>query len=161
MIKAGAWTKTGVAVILELKSEVKGKTLTLKAPIDSADLTVDAAGAVLTMTIGLDRVKSGSFLLDLGVGAFLSSYGAKELLFVGSGPAGVEPLLVGGVATSGRVAVDLELELRPQEFTEAEMVLEVRGTAVFEDVEVPIPGIGRLSDLTLQVWGLITMTPVA
>ena len=57
--------------------------------------------------------------------------------------------------------MDLELELRPQEFTEAEMVLEVRGTAVFEDVEVPIPGIGRLSDLTLQVWGLITMTPVA
>jgi hypothetical protein len=161
VITAGAWTKTGVAVILELTSEVKGKTLTLKAPIDSTDLTIDSAGAVLTMTIGLDRVKSGSFLLDLGVGAFLSSYGAKALLFVGSGPAGVDPLLVGGVATSGRVAVDLELELRPLEFTEAEMVLEVRGTAVFEDVEVPIPGIGRISDLTLQVWGLITMTPVA
>jgi len=148
-------------VILELTSEVKGKALKLRAPIDSTDLTIDSAGAVLTMTIGLDRVKSGSFLLDLGVGAFLSSYGAKELLFVGSGPAGIDQLLVGGVATSGRVAVDLELELRAQEFTEAEMVLEVRGTAVFEDVEVPIPGIGRLSDLTLQVWGLITMTPVA
>lgn len=151
---------TQAAVILELTSEVKGKTLNLRAPIDSADLTIDAAGAVFTMTVGLDRLKSGSFLLDLGAGAFLSSYGAKELLFVGSGPAGVDPLLVGGVATSGRVAVELELELRVRELNDLEMVLEICGTAVFEDVEVPIPGIGRLSDQALQVWSLITLVKV-
>jgi hypothetical protein len=151
---------TQAAVILELTSEVKGKTLNLRAPIDSADLTIDTAGAVFTMTVGLDRLKSGSFLLDLGAGAFLSSYGAKELLFVGSGPAGVDPLLVGGVATSGRVAVDLELELRVRELNDLEMVLEICGTAVFEDVEVPIPGIGRLSDQALQVWSLITLVKV-
>ena len=157
MITVGAWTKTQTVVTLELTSVVKGKALKLSAPIDSADLTIDASGAVLTMTIGLDRVKSTNFLLDLAVGAFLSSYGAKELLFVGSGPAGVDPLLVGGVATSGRAAVDLELVLVPQEFTGAELVLAVGGSAVLHDVEVPIPGIGRLSDLTLQVWSLVTM----
>jgi hypothetical protein len=151
---------TQAAVILELTSEVKGKTLNLRAPIDSADLTIDTAGAVFTMTVGLDRLKSGSFLLDLGAGAFLSSYGAKELLFVGSGLAGVDPLLVGGVATSGRVAVELELELRVRELNDLEMVLEICGTAVFEDVEVPIPGIGRLSDQALQVWSLITLVKV-
>ena len=159
-MKAGAWTKTQTAVILELTSEVKGKSLKLRAPIDSADLTIDAAGAVLTMTIGLDRVKSGSFLLDLGIGAFLLSHGAIELLFVGSGPAGIDPLLVGGIATSGKVVVDLELELHERESKSAEHTLEVRGTAVFDDVEVPIPGIGRLSDQTLKVWSLITMVSV-
>jgi len=157
VITAGAWTKTETVVILELTSVVKGKALKLSAPIDSADLTIDAAGAVLTMTVGLDRVKSTNFLLDLAVGAFLSSYGAKELLFVGSGPSGVDPLLVGGVATSGRAAVDLELALVPQEFAGTELVLAVGGTAVFQDVDVPIPGIGRLSDLTLQVWSVIAL----
>ncbi len=157
MITAGAWTKTQTVVTLELTSVVKGKTLKLSAPIDFADLTIDAAGAVLTMTVGLDRVKSTNFLLDLAVGAFLSSYGAKELLFVGSGPAGVDPLLVGGVATSGRAAVDLELAVVPQEFAGTELVLAVSGTAVFQNVDVPIPGIGRLSDLTLQVWSVITL----
>jgi len=33
----------------------------------------------------------------------------------------------------------------------------VGGTAVFQDVDVPIPGIGRLSDLTLQVWSVIAL----
>lgn len=160
MIDQGAWTKTQTAVILELTSELKGKTLKLRAPIDSADLTIDAAGAVLTMTIGLDRLKSGSFLLDLGIGGFLSSYGAKELLFVGSGPSGVDPLLVGGVATSGRVAVDLELELQGSEPRAGELALDIHGTAVFDEIEVPIPGVGRLSDLTLQVRARITLVPV-
>jgi len=160
VITAGAWTKTQTEVTLELTSVVKGKALRLQAPIHSVDLTVDAAGVVFTMTIGLDRVKSGSFLLDLGVGAFLSSYGAKELLFVGSGPAGTDPLLVGGVATSGRVAVDLELKLGPTEFTETEVVIAVSGSAVFQNVEVPIAGIGGLSELTLQVRSLITLAQV-
>jgi len=160
VIDQGAWTKTQTAVILELTSELKGKTLKLRAPIDSADLTIDAAGAVLTMTIGLDRLKSGSFLLDLGIGGFLSSYGAKELLFVGSGPSGVDPLLVGGVATSGRVAVDLELELQGSEPRAGELALDIHGTAVFDEIEVPIPGVGRLSDLTLQVRARITLVPV-
>jgi len=160
VIDQGAWTKTQTAVILELTSELKGKTLKLRAPIDSADLTIDAAGAVLTMTIGLDRLKSGSFLLDLGIGGFLSSYGAKELLFVGSGPSGVDPLLVGGVATSGRVAVDLELELQGSEPRAGELALDIHGTAVFDEIEVPIPGVGRLSDLTLQVRARITLVSV-
>ena len=160
VITAGAWNQLLPAATLELASEVKGKQITLKAPIDSADLTVDDAGAVLTMSIGLDRVKSGNFLLDIGLGGFLSSYGAKELMYVGSGPSGVEPLLVGGVATSGRVAVDLELELKTGTSRGADLLLDVRGTAVFDDVDVPIPGIGKLSDLTLQVRAQITLAPV-
>ena len=159
-MNAGAWTKTSSAVILELQSQVKGKSLTLKAPIDSADLTSDDAGIVLTMSIGLDRVKTGNFLLDIGLSGFLSSYGAKELQYVGSGPCGVEPLLVGGVATSGRVVVDLELVLAEIQPSMAAMTLNVSGTAVFNDVDVPIPGIGRLSDLTLQVHAEIPLDPV-
>jgi len=151
MINPGAWSKTAQVVILDLQSQVKGKNLTLKAPIDSADLTIDDAGVVLTMSIGLDRVKTGNFLLDIGLSGFLSSYGAKELQYVGSGPGGVDPLLVGGVATSGRVVVELELALSEIHASEVSMTLQVSGTAVFDDVEVPIPGIGRLSDLTLQV----------
>jgi hypothetical protein len=151
MISASAWSKTADVVILELQSQVKGKNLTLKAPIDSANLTIDEAGVVLTMSIGLDRVKTGNVLLDIGLSGFLSSYGARELQYVGSGPSGIDPMLVGGVATSGRVVVELELALGEIHASEVSMTLQVSGTAVFDDVEVPIPGIGRLSDLTLQV----------
>ena len=160
MINPGAWSKNAQVVILELQSQVKGKNLTLKAPIDSADLTIDDDGVVLTMSIGLDRVKTGNVLLDIGLSGFLSSYGAKELQYVGSGPSDVDPLLVGGVATSGRVVVDLELALREIHVSEGLITLQVSGTAIFEDVEVPIPGIGRLSDLTLQVTAEIPLVPV-
>jgi len=161
MIIAGAWSKTPAAVALTLTSQVNGKNLTLTAPVDSADLTIDAAGCVLTMSLGIDRTKTGNFLLDLGLSAFLSSYGAKELMYVGSGPAGVDPLLVGGVATSGRVAVDLELELHLSAGQAGGMDLDVRGTAAFEEVDVSIPGIGKLSDLELQVRAQIPLAQVA
>jgi hypothetical protein len=161
MLNSGAWRKSAQMVILELQSQVKGKNLTLKAPIDSADLTIDDSGAVLTMGIGLDRVKTGNFLLDIGLSGFLSSYGAKELQFVGSGPSGVDPLLVGGVATSGRVAVDLELCLTEITLSGGSTAIRLSGSAVFDDVDVPIPGIGRLSDLTLLAHAEIPLDPVA
>ena len=160
-MNAGAWSKTPESVTLTLTSQVNGKNLTLTAPIDAADLTIDEAGCVLTMSLGIDRTKTGNFLLDLGLIGFLSSYGAKELMFVGSGPSGVEPLLVGGVATSGRVAVDLELVLDLSALAGSDLELNVSGTAAFEEVDVSIPGIGKLSDLTLQVQAQIQLTPVA
>ena len=161
MIIFGAWSKTPTTVTLTLTSQVNGKNLTLTAPIDSADLTIDETGCVLTMSLGIDRTKTGNFLLDLGLSGFLSSYGAKELMYVGSGQSGVDPLLVGGVATSGRVAVDLELVLHLAVLTGSDLELNVSGTAAFEEVDVSIPGIGKLSDLTLQVQAQIQLTPVA
>jgi len=157
----GSWSLQGAPPVLELKAEVKGKALALKAPIHAADLTIDDAGVVLTLGIGIDQVKSGSFLLDTAVRAFLVSQGAHELLYVGSGPSDLEPAQVGGVATSGRVAVDLELELSTVTTTSDGIRLAVTGTAVFEDVEVPIPGIGRLTDLVLEVHALLDLRKVA
>ncbi|MDD2818779.1 MAG: hypothetical protein PHN51_09940 [Candidatus Nanopelagicales bacterium] len=41
------------------------------------------------------------------------------------------------------------------------MDLDVRGTAAFEEVDVSIPGIGKLSDLELQVRAQIPLAQVA
>ncbi|MDD2857485.1 MAG: hypothetical protein PHU75_02300 [Candidatus Nanopelagicales bacterium] len=145
----GAWILDGDPSVLTLAAQAKGRTVRLTAPIHAADLTVDAAGVVLTMSIGINDVRSGGFIMDTALRAFLVGYGANELFFVGSGAADADPPAVTGVARSGRVAVDLDLVLTPVEHTAGTLGIALSGTAVFEDVDVPIPGIGRLDSIVL------------
>jgi len=149
-LPAGAWTLDATHPVLRLQTQVKGRPFTLTAPIHSADLLVGEELS-LTMGIAIDKVSTGSFLLDAGLRGFLVGHGAHELLFSGTGATGAEGMHVSGLAEAGQVAVEMALEL--QEFGSAlgSLTVEVRGNAVFQDVNVPVPGIGSLSELVLEV----------
>ncbi|MDO8732423.1 MAG: hypothetical protein Q7L55_07625 [Actinomycetota bacterium] len=149
-LPAGSWSLQQTHPVLTLQSEVKGRPFTLKAPIDSADVTV-AEEVTVSLGVGIDQVTAGNFLLDAALRGFLVNYGAHELFFTGTGDAKADPVTLGGLAKAGRVAVDLTLELGEISSTAQALVIDVTGTAIFKDVDVPIPGIGSLDQLALAV----------
>ena len=157
-IPEGSWILDHARPSLTLRAEVKGRPFTLTAPIDSADVTV-GLDVTLTLGIGIDQVSAGNFLLDAALRGLLVSYGAHELQFAGIGAAEADPVLLGGVAKSGRVAVDLNLELHAVHSDPRTVAIDVTGTAVFEDVDVPIPGVGSLDQLVLAVHARLDLIP--
>ncbi len=136
--------------MLTLQADVKGRPFTLKAPIDSADVMV-ATDVTLSMGVRIDQVTAGNFLLDAALRGFLVNYGAHQLFFAGTGELAAQPVTLSGVARAGQVAVDLNLELAELSGSSVSLVIHVTGTAVFQDVNVPIPGVGSLDQLELAV----------
>ncbi|MDP2287049.1 MAG: hypothetical protein Q8M73_00575 [Actinomycetota bacterium] len=149
-LPAGSWILGQIHPVLTLQAEVKGRPFTLKAPIDSADVVI-AEDLTLSLGVRIDQVSAGNFLLDAALRGFLVSYGAHQLFFAGTGELAADPVELTGVARAGQVAVDLVLDLRELASTEQSLVLGVTGTAVFKDVDVPIPGVGSLDQLELAV----------
>ncbi len=155
---AGTWILEHTQPVLTLTTEVKGRSFTLKAPIDSADVTV-AQDVTLTLGVGIDHVSAGNFLLDAALRGFLVNYGAHELFFAGTGVLDADPVGLGGVAKAGQVSVDLTLELREVSSSPQNLVIDIAGTAVFKDVDIPIPGVGSLDQLSLAVQAQLELLP--
>ena len=147
---AGSFILAPTHPVLTLQAEVKGRPFTLKAPIDSADVLV-ADDVTLSLGVRIDQVSGGNFLLDAALRGFLVNYGAHQLFFAGTGELAADPVELSGVAKAGQVSVDLTLQLRELSSSPESLVLEVTGTAVFKDVDVPIPGVGSLDQLELAV----------
>lgn len=147
---AGSFILGPTHPVLTLQAEVKGRPFTLKAPIDSADVLV-ADDVTLSLGVRIDQVSGGNFLLDAALRGFLVNYGAHQLFFAGTGELAADPVELSGVAKAGQVSVDLTLQLRELSSSPESLVLEVTGTAVFKDVDVPIPGVGSLDQLELAV----------
>ncbi len=157
-LPVGSWSLDHTQPVLTLQADVKGRPFTLKAPIHSADVLV-AGDVTLSLGVGIDQVTAGNFLLDAALRGFLVNYGAHELYFAGTGRAQADPVHLSGVAKAGRVAVDLTLELRAVSSSALALVIDVTGTAVFKDVDVPIPGVGNLEQLMLAVHAQLELIP--
>ena len=157
-LPAGSWILMPTHPVLTLQADVRGRPFTLKAPIDSADVLV---GEDVTLSLGvrIDQVTAGNFLLDAGLRGFLVNYGAHQLFFAGTGELESDPVQLSGVAKAGQVAVDLTLALGTLSAASTSLVLAVTGTAVFKDVNVPIPGIGSLDQLELAVSTQLELEP--
>jgi hypothetical protein len=154
----GAWVLEQTHPVLTLTTEVKGRPFTLTAPIDSADVTV-ADDVTLTLGVAIDKVSAGNFLLDAALRGFLVNYGAHELYFAGTGAWVADHVELGGLAKAGQVTVDMTLELREVSRSANSLVVDVTGTAIFKDVDVPIPGIGSLDQLALAVHAQLDLIP--
>lgn len=157
-LPSGSWILGPNHPELSLQAEVKGRPFLLKAPIDSADVLV-ATDVTLSLGVRIDQVTAGNFLLDAALRGFLVNYGAHQLFFAGTGDLAAEPVELGGIAKAGGVAVDLTLALSEISSDAQSLLLEVTGTAVFKDVDVPIPGIGSLDQLELAVLTQLALIP--
>jgi len=136
--------------VLELRTEVRGRAFTLGAPIDSADLLVSEEVS-LTLGIAIDKVSAGNFLLDAALRGFLVSAGAQELFFAGTGALSDGAVQIEGLAKAGQVLVEMALDVAPAAAASAALAVDITGSAVFKDVNVPIPGVGSLDELELAV----------
>ncbi len=150
---AGSWTLSNEATISMKTSRVGLFSIHAHAPVIDGSALISDGQVTLEFVVAIDRVATGNPLLDPEVHALVGSGSDGKLTFSGTGPslAGVE-----GHASAGTVVVPLSLSAQPS--TEADSLdLDLRGTTTFEDIHLPLPGMGHIKKIDVDISGLITL----
>ena len=134
-------------------------SLDVSAPVRSGSLRLEAARLALDLTIALDQIKTGNFLTEHAARAFISGYRAHDLVYAGSGHWPSEPVNVKGPAKAGQIDVEIELTVSPVAADwDAMSEIEIVGTAGFGSVNIPLPGLGKVDDLVVDIDARLRVT---
>ena len=126
--------------------------LDVSAPVRSGQLMISGAHVSLDLTVALDKVKTGNFLTEHAARAFLAGYRAHDLVYAGKGGRGSDTTLVRGPAKAGNVDIEIELAVTPVDVDWDSMSeIEIVGSAAFGTVDIPIPGVGSVKDLVVEI----------
>lgn len=120
----------------------------MRAPIRSGRLDVAAQSLTLDLVIAMDKVKTGNFLTEAAIRSLLAGYRATDLVYQGSGSHSGATGQVSGQASAG--SLDLTIELAVSFLAQASEI-ELVGSTSFGRVTIPIPGIGTIDDLQVNV----------
>lgn len=133
--------------------------LDVSAPVRSGQLLLSAAHISLDLTVALDKVKTGNFLTEHAARAFIAGYRAHDLVYAGKGGRGSDVTTVRGPAKAGNVDVEIELSVTPVDVDWDSMSeIEIVGSADFGTVNIPIPGIGSVKDLVVEIDARLLVT---
>ena len=124
----------------------------VSAPVRAGDLWIQDTDIRMNLTIALDRIKTGNFLTDGAVRAFISGYRAHDLVYAGAGSTAGEAAEISGQASAGTIDTQIVLAVSPvgtdwQSMNEIEII----GTAEFGRVHIPLPGVGTVDDLVVDI----------
>lgn len=98
----------------------------------------------LTFTVRIDEVNTGNPLLDPELHALIHEVTRGILTFNGQRDGDV----YSGAATAGQITVPLDLSA-----TVDESQVALAGTSTFQDVHVPLPGMGHIKHLAVDIDG--------
>ena len=129
----------------------------IKAPVRSGSLHIVDSIATMNLVLALDKLKTGNFFTEAAARTFIGSYNAHDLVFQGSGPRSGNAYDVSGNAQAGELDVEISLAITavansPQ--TEVELV----GSAAFGRVHIPLPGIGTVENLNIDINARLTVS---
>lgn len=148
----GSWTLPaieGADVRLSSGSHTALK-VDMRAPIRSGQLHVTARSLTLDLVIAMDKVKTGNFLTEAAIRSFLAGYRAQDLVYQGSGAHSGAQAQITGQASAGTLDLTIALSvsfLGGAHPTEIELV----GSTSFGTVTIPLPGVGTIDDLQVDV----------
>ncbi len=154
---AGSWTLVSHSTITLRTSRLGLLSVHAHAPVVEGQVDIANGEVSLTFVVAIDQVSTGNPLLDPEVHALVNSGSDGKLTFTGSGASLAE---VTGHASAGNVTVPLELAARPQR-DDGEMPLELSGKTTFRDIHVPLPGMGHISHIDIDIKGLLTLMRAA
>jgi hypothetical protein len=148
----GSWTFTAVdgADVRLRTGDVGVMNVDVTAPLRSGMLHITAGKAALTLVIALDELRTGNFLTQHAARAFIAGQRAHDLVYDGAGAAKAAPFDVVGQAKAGQLDLTIGLKVSllggstPSE-------VELQGSAAFGRVHIPIPGIGTVDDLSIDI----------
>jgi len=126
--------------------------LDVTAPVRAGTLRAESTRMHLDLTIALDQIKTGNFLTEHAARAFIAGYRAHDLTYAGSGHWPSEPVTLRGPAKAGAIDVEIELTVSPVDADwDAMSEIEIVGTAGFGRVHIPLPGVGTVDDLIVDI----------
>lgn len=105
----------------------------------------EVSDTTLTFTVRIDQVETGNPLLDPELHALIREITRGTLTFSGQHNGGVYE----GQASAGSITVPLSLSASATDGGP----LEVSGSSQFSDVHVPLPGLGHIKHLVIDIDG--------
>lgn len=150
----GTWT-----VIVDPESDVRLRServgpfsLTVTAPVRAGRLAIDSESTHVYLELELNRLSTSNFLLQRAARKIIDKYNGQVLRYDATGDGGADPWHVTGVARSGTVEVEMTLVVTPAGPENEPMgVIELGGSAVIPDVDLGIPGVGKIDELSFDV----------
>ena len=132
----------------------------VSAPVRAGDLWIQETDVRMNLTIALDRIKTGNFLTDGAVRAFISGYRAHDLVYAGAGSTAGEAAEISGQASAGTIDTQIVLAVSPvgtdwQSMNEIEII----GTVGFGRVHIPLRGVGTVDDLVVDIDARLAVMP--
>jgi len=125
-------------------------SLDVKAPVRSGTLQIVSSIATINLVLALDKIKTGNFLTEAAAKAFFNSYNAKDLVYNAQGPHDGNAYQVSGSASAGTLDLSITLTIRPVDSAPHPEV-ELVGSAAFGKVHVPLPGVGTVDDMNVDI----------
>lgn len=149
----GQWTLADQSTIALKTSRVGLLSFHAHAPVVSGQVSLDPENVSVEFVVAIDRVSTGNPLLDPEVHALVNSGSDGTLTFSGTGKDLAE---VTGHATAGNVTVPLELSGTASAAADA-VDLQIDGRTQFTDIHLPLPGLGHIKHIDIDINGLFTL----
>lgn len=148
----GNWNFLAVdGAVVRLKSGNSGlMNLDVKAPVRQGSLMIAHSMADIHLVLALDKIKTGNFLTEAAAKAFFGSYNARDLVYRAQGPHDGTGYQVSGSASAGTLDLEITLSIMPVDAAPHPEV-ELVGSASFGKVHIPIPGIGTVDDMNVDI----------
>lgn len=156
---SGQWKIAERAGHIRIKtSRIGFLSVNADAPVLGGSVTVTPELIEIEFHVGIGEVSTGSHLLDPEVHALVHRGSDGVLRFQGTGPGGAS-LAFTGTAKAGNIEVPLTLDAAGT-LTRETKELPVAGLAVFEDISLPLPGMGHIDHLDVHIEGLLDLASV-
>ncbi|MBP7972932.1 MAG: hypothetical protein WAT42_07335 [Candidatus Nanopelagicales bacterium] len=132
-------------------------SISATAPIVGGEADWTTAEADLVIQIGLNEMKTGNSLLDPEVQKLINRGSDGMLTFKGSGHAHDDEVRFEGTATAGNVVVPMILLGEAEEESETQREVKVSGTATFDDLHLPLPGLSHVRKIDLHIEAMLRL----
>ena len=120
------------------------------APVRRGRLVLGPTEITFSLVLSLSGLRTGNFLLQSAARALIARNDADELVYDGVGAVGV-PWRVSGHARAGTIDIALDLHIAPLPDHDRPAEIAITGQAGLGRVDLPLPGLGKVDDLTFDV----------
>lgn len=156
----GTWSFLAIdGAVVRLRSGGSSlMNLDVKAPVRSGSLVVAGSAATLQLILALDKIKTGNFLTEAAARSFIAGYNAHDLDYQGEGTRDGNAFNVTGRAKAGMLDLEINLAISAV-LGSATPEVELLGSASFGEVHIPIPGIGKVDNMNVDIDAKLAVAP--
>lgn len=152
--RAGQWSVDGPSTISLKTSRVGLMSFHAHAPVVHGTVRIDDGDVEVQFDVAIDQVATGNPLLDPEVHALVRAQSDGRLRFQGNG---ADLTALTGTASAGTISIPLELVAAESQTTDDGVDLQINGQTSFKDIHVPLPGLGHIKHIDIDISGVLTL----
>ncbi len=158
MIITGSWDFPAIdgADVRLRSASISAMAIDITAPVRSGSLTIQSSGVTLALILALDKLRTGNFLTQAAARSLVASNSAHDLVYEGTGTGQGVSAAVSGQARIGTLDIEMDLTVHLLG-GERPTAVELVGATSFGRVDIPLPGVGTVDDLQVDIDARLAM----